>query len=650
MSEETFKITYISNGKTKESFYFKHFVDLVYPTLNQLKLKLFSKCGVKNISEHQNYKIYWIDEDGDEISIMDDDDLRIVADRHKSTSIKLNVRPLNETTIEENEAKATEKKQDESSNSASNTPADDTLPIHHGIICDGCNGPIHGFRYKCIQCHDYDLCRHCEAKMLHDQHLMTRIPHGLDKLPRKIDRVINLGRTFDTAEEHIRKFKKQEEKFRREEEKHKRDEEKHKRYEEKCKKRAHRRCGREQSRCHASAPPTNDEPRSNTTDRPGSGILYQVMDYLNYMMNPDNILENLNRDYTQPQDANDGCPVMNAFKVPPTTSANTNATDKAQEAKEQKQEENAAEEQKRSGFENFCENLKPSVSNAVPLGTDANIMTTSIGVVAKEIEAENQDRQTILTEPVKENTKPPSKPVEEILREKLQEKLAQMERDLIENDSKNRSSSPTISYTSEDSDDMNNREWTVLDNEDMNEGASGASGEKTDINKENLGAVPKEPKQVEDKATLTENSSTGSSMYGSANADDIAKKISTASKPEDKKVVSAPLSFEEMGKQLKAHMEEFKKIAVPIGPPANPTPVVTPMTSTPVTHPITPGRYPHPAPQPPKVYHPKPHINQAIHTMEGMGFSNDGGWLTSLLDTVDGNIPRALDLLQPHQK
>lgn len=61
MSEETFKITYVSNGN-KESFYFKHFVDLVYPSLNQLKAKLFPKCGVNDFHQYKNYKIYWIGE------------------------------------------------------------------------------------------------------------------------------------------------------------------------------------------------------------------------------------------------------------------------------------------------------------------------------------------------------------------------------------------------------------------------------------------------------------------------------------------------------------------------------------------------------------------------------------------------------------
>lgn len=62
MSEETFKITYVSANGNKESFYFKHFVDLVYPSLGQLKSKLFPKCGVNDFNQYKNYKIYWIGE------------------------------------------------------------------------------------------------------------------------------------------------------------------------------------------------------------------------------------------------------------------------------------------------------------------------------------------------------------------------------------------------------------------------------------------------------------------------------------------------------------------------------------------------------------------------------------------------------------
>lgn len=47
--------------------------------------------------------------------------------------------------------------------------------FHPGVTCDGCNGPIHGIRYKCLVCSDYDLCAGCEAKGKHVDHNMVTI-------------------------------------------------------------------------------------------------------------------------------------------------------------------------------------------------------------------------------------------------------------------------------------------------------------------------------------------------------------------------------------------------------------------------------------------------------------------------------------------
>jgi len=45
---------------------------------------------------------------------------------------------------------------------------------HFGVTCDGCQGKVAGFRYKCLQCFDYDLCGKCEAKGVHSQHYFIR--------------------------------------------------------------------------------------------------------------------------------------------------------------------------------------------------------------------------------------------------------------------------------------------------------------------------------------------------------------------------------------------------------------------------------------------------------------------------------------------
>ena len=53
--------------------------------------------------------------------------------------------------------------------------------LHPGVTCDGCEKPVIGFRYKCVQCPDYDLCEKCEAKRIHPGHNMMRIatPEGI---------------------------------------------------------------------------------------------------------------------------------------------------------------------------------------------------------------------------------------------------------------------------------------------------------------------------------------------------------------------------------------------------------------------------------------------------------------------------------------
>jgi len=52
--------------------------------------------------------------------------------------------------------------------------------VHPGVTCDGCQGPVVGNRYKCVECPDYDLCQTCSDKKIHSEHNMIKItrPHS----------------------------------------------------------------------------------------------------------------------------------------------------------------------------------------------------------------------------------------------------------------------------------------------------------------------------------------------------------------------------------------------------------------------------------------------------------------------------------------
>ena len=78
---------------------------------------------------------------------------------------------------------------------------------HPRVICDGCEKGVFGFRYKCVQCADYDLCMDCEARALHPEHCMLRIPVPMlwksqytRRLARQINRINKTQTFYDPSE------------------------------------------------------------------------------------------------------------------------------------------------------------------------------------------------------------------------------------------------------------------------------------------------------------------------------------------------------------------------------------------------------------------------------------------------------------------
>lgn len=54
--------------------------------------------------------------------------------------------------------------------------------VHPNVICDGCEGPVVGARFKCAVCPDYDLCSTCEGKGVHKEHNMIMFPSPFHQL------------------------------------------------------------------------------------------------------------------------------------------------------------------------------------------------------------------------------------------------------------------------------------------------------------------------------------------------------------------------------------------------------------------------------------------------------------------------------------
>ncbi|XP_072757315.1 sequestosome-1 isoform X2 [Anoplolepis gracilipes] len=132
----------------------------------------------------KNFTVTWKDDENEPITISTNEELEIALEEMAKNNIyKLYIRPyVNEDRDMPNIEKI----------------------LHPGVICDVCEKNIHGFRFKCMECLDYDLCSECMILGNHHDHYLVRMTQPIDWSTRDGRRLAHHIRKFMKKTQHIK--------------------------------------------------------------------------------------------------------------------------------------------------------------------------------------------------------------------------------------------------------------------------------------------------------------------------------------------------------------------------------------------------------------------------------------------------------------
>uniref|UniRef100_A0A8B9TSR5 Sequestosome 1 n=1 Tax=Anas platyrhynchos TaxID=8839 RepID=A0A8B9TSR5_ANAPL len=104
------------------------------------------------------FRLHYRDEDGDLIAFSSDEELELAMPFVRDGVFRVYIKEKKEC------------RREHRSQCSQEPPRD---MVHPNVICDGCEGPVVGARFKCTVCPDYDLCSTCEGKGIHKEHNMV---------------------------------------------------------------------------------------------------------------------------------------------------------------------------------------------------------------------------------------------------------------------------------------------------------------------------------------------------------------------------------------------------------------------------------------------------------------------------------------------
>lgn len=687
--------------------------------------------------QYEEIRFTWIDEEGDEITILNHLDYFEYMDSAGPTqNRRIYVRGINKLQQQEQQQSKVSEHQEapmeQDSMPRQEASSTEDLPVHTNIVCDVCDETIRGHRYKCMQCFNYDLCMRCESRFRHKDHMMIRIPtpevnrrtpfrlfEKIRSFVAEVGPQTGAAASGDAREDDYENTKRSKRHHRRHS--RERDDSKECREEKERKERKQRR-----ERCAKSS-----EERRGHRHRFGHGFNFSHL--INHVIDPANIqsaflsadaaaaaaaaaaesaeeaaratMNNMHPMFatmstshststsasasasastsasapTQQPEA-DATPTTSAKPSQPEASPSSPSNDEEPQAKKATTSSTASPNGSKpmevidlswlAPTPESIQKINQTFSKILdPLGM--NIEIRSNGSAAKPAQTqtpteEKQDKTTETANTPKISTPsqtPPggagtsSKATEmdpivelekkleavlmaEPLLEKKQKKMESTEATSDDDDCSSVSSVSLLSDNEESLAARAEKRWTLVDIPVEVADASPKSTESVELASEASTSKTVEPVNISTSTVPATPAATATGSYPEAGSASSVNNGST----------SKPIDYEQLGKALKQHLEAEKQAAATTTKTTS-TPPASASASKEATPPPAPAAAStaQTTPATNVIYSHRPHVNHAVHAMMAMGFSNEGAWLTQLLDSVNGDIPRALDLLTPHK-